>query len=156
MIGLCAPPQASRPQQATVWTVSRTTTLHTGSSPCRRSQRWTALPAQPCPRPSPSTAASSTAASPSITEPPAAGLPTCLLPQPTPPASSTLLPQASRPPSDPQDSQPQSYYRVPPWTATEQTGADTHPFPTSSHFKPTHPVPPHFLPLTQCTPICRV
>lgn len=69
------------------------------------------------PPPSPSTAASWMPTSPSTTEALAAGLPTC-----TPltlPASSTPLPPASRPPSDPPDSRPQSCYRVPRWTATE-------------------------------------
>lgn len=118
------------------------TTHHTGSNPCRRSQRWTALRARRCPLPSPSTPASSTPTSPSITEPRAAGHLTCPLPQPTPPASSTPLPQASRPPSDPLDSPPQSCYRVLPWTATEhRPTADTHPFP-NFHFIPTTAPPP--------------
>lgn len=145
--------QVSRPRQETVWTVFRTTTRHTGSNPCRRSQRWTARPARQWPPPSPSTPASSTPTSPSTTEPPAAGLPTCPHPQPTPPASSTHRPQASRPPSDPPDSPPQSCYRVPLWTATEHTPtADTHP-PTQPP-APLRPHPPdyHFITHSSCTP----
>ncbi|KAK7891884.1 hypothetical protein WMY93_023847 [Mugilogobius chulae] len=104
------------------------------------------------PTTAPSTVASSTLIFPSHTEPPAAGLPTCPLPQPIP-ASSTPRPQASRWPSDPRDSLPQSCYRVPLWTATEQTSADTHLFPTTTLF----PLILYLLPVpTQYTTICRV
>lgn len=42
-------PQVSLQTQATIWTVFRMTIRHTGSSPCRHSQRWTDRPAPaPC------------------------------------------------------------------------------------------------------------
>lgn len=104
--------QVSQRPQATVWTLCRMTILHTGSNPCRRSQRWTSLLGPQCPL-SPLTAAPLEPSSP--TEP--AGALIRPQPQPTPPPNSTRLPQASRPPSEPQPRPPQICYRVPAWNA---------------------------------------
>lgn len=118
---VCLPLQVSQHPQATVWTLSRTTTPHTGLSHCRPSQRWTLL-ARLRP-PSPRTAPPLERRYPS-TE--LAGRPTHRLP-PTPPASSTHPHPASRPPSDPPPRHPQICYRVPPWTVTRDGGRPASP-----------------------------
>lgn len=104
--------QVSQHPQATVWTLCRMTILPTGSIHCRHSQRWMSLLAPQCPL-SPHTVALLEPSSP--TEP--AGPLIQPQPQPTPPPSSTHLPQASRLPSEPQPRPPQICYRVPAWTA---------------------------------------
>ena len=94
------------------------TILHTGSSPSRPSQRWTA----PAPLPRKPTTAPPSAHRSLCTEP--VGTPTLLLQ--TPPAS-TPHPQASRRPSDPPAKPPQSYYRVQHWTAIRERGETVRP-----------------------------
>lgn len=108
--------QVSQHPQATVWTVSRMTIRHTGSSHCRRSQRWTDPPA-PAHSHSPRTPASWTRRPTSpYTEPPGP----LTSPHPhSPQISSTPHLQAFRQPSDPQRRRPQTSYRVPVLTVTK-------------------------------------
>lgn len=96
--------QGSQPPVATVWTLFKTTIPHTGSSPCRRSQKWT-------PRPAPPHKMALSGASHPPTEPPGH----TTRPQP---AGSTPHHQASRQPSDPQHRPRQICYRAPVSTAT--------------------------------------
>lgn len=115
------------------------TILHTGSSPSRPSQRWTA----PAPRPRKPPTAPPSAHRSLCTEP--VGTPT-LRPQ-TPPAS-TPRPQASRRPSDPPAKPLQIYYRAQHWTATRERGeaVRTHrscPSPSPPLARP--PLPSHLL-----------
>lgn len=95
--------QGSQPPVETVWTLFRTTILHTGSSPFRHSQRWTHRPSPPHTAP-PSGHSYHTEPAGCLTQPTAAIF--------------TPLPQASRLSSDPQLRPRQTCYRVPLSTAT--------------------------------------
>lgn len=116
---LPCPLQVSQPPVATVWTLFKTTVLHTGSSPCRSSQKW-------MPRPAPPYKMDPLGASHPPTE--LVGLTTM-----PPPTSSTPHHQASRQPLDLQHRPRQTCYRALLSTTTRDC-----------HYTHTHisPIPP--------------